>query len=108
MTDYAAQGARGSMAANPITKRTGTTSSDRVAVGSRVLYVNAGAGTHVITLTNTNTYRGLAVANQTISIPTASAAEVTIDPGLDADGDGYVAQGIDGTANEITFYVMGA
>jgi acyl-CoA thioesterase len=108
MADYPAQGTRGSQAANALTKRTGTASSDRVPSGARVLFVNGGAGTHVVTFTNTGTYNGRTVGNVTVSVAAGGASEYTVDTDLDGDGDGYVAIGIDGTATEVTYYVMGA
>jgi hypothetical protein len=108
MTDYPAQGLRGSQAATTLTKRTGTASADRVPAGARIVFVNGGAGTHVVTFTNTGTYRGLTISNPTVSIPAGQGADYTVDPSLDQDGDGYVALAIDGTATEVTYYVLGA
>ena len=108
MADYPAQGVRGSQTATALTKRTGATSSDRVPAGSRVVFVNAGAGAHVITFTNTGTYKGRTVGNVTVNVAAGAGAEYTVDTDLDGDGDGYVAIGIDGTASEVTYYVLGA
>jgi len=105
MTDYAAETAN-LTAAGTVTKRTGTASADTVPAGAVVLWVNAGAGTHVVTLTNNQTADGLTVANRTISIPTnsAKAGRVRTEWG---DANGRVAVGIDGTASEVTYYVLG-
>lgn len=105
MTDYAADNAALS-AGSTTTKRTGTTSADRVPAGSVVLWVNAGAGTHVVTLTNNATQDGLAVANRTISILTGTAKVGQINS-LWGDANGWVAVAIDGTAAEVSYYVLG-
>jgi hypothetical protein len=107
MADYPAAGTRSAVGA-VVTKRTGTASADRVPAGVSVLFVNGGAGAHVVTFTNTGTVNGLAVANRvTPSIPAGSGYWQYIDPALDGDGDGWVAIGIDGTATEISYYVIG-
>lgn len=105
MTAYAAENAASSAGATS-TKRTGTTASDTVPAGAVVLWVNTGAGTHVVTLTNSATADGLAVANRTISIPTATAKAGRVNSTW-GDPNGQVAVGIDGTAAEVNFYVMG-
>lgn len=105
MTAYAAELAN-LTAAGTATKRTGTTSSDSVPAGAIVLWINGGAGTHVVTLTNSATADGLAVANRTISIPTATAKVGRVNSAW-GDANGNVAVGIDGTANEVTYYVLG-
>lgn len=104
MTDYAAEDTR-QRAGATATKRTGTASSDTVPTGSRVLWVNAGAGTHVVTLTTNNTVGGLAVADQPVSIPATSAKASFIDPDW-GDANGRVAVAIDGTPTEVTYYVL--
>jgi hypothetical protein len=108
MTDYPAQGTRGSQSATALTKRTGTASADRVPAGARIVFVNAGAGTHVVTFTNTGTFNGRTVSNQTVSIAAGAGADYTVDSYLDGDGDGYVSIAIDGTPSEVTYYVLGA
>lgn len=105
MTDYAAESATAT-AGTVTTKRTGTASADTVPVGARVVWVNTGAGTHVVTLTTNNTVQGLAVADQTISIPTNSAKTSYIHPDW-GDANGRVAVAIDGTPGEVTYYVLG-
>lgn len=105
MTDFAAENAS-VPAGTVITARTGTTSSDTVPGGCVVLWHNTGAGTHVVTLTTNNTSWGLAVSDQTISIA-AGVCKACRVPADWADANGRVAVGIDGTANEITYYVLG-
>lgn len=107
MADYAAQGSR-NYVGTQLTKRTGTASADRVPAGATVVFNNTGAGTHTITFTNTGTYTGLTVGNRTLGpIAAGGGAVITIDPAWDGDGDGYVAVGIDGTATEVTYFVIG-
>jgi hypothetical protein len=108
MADYAAQGVRGSQTGNALTRRTGTASADRVPVGSRVVFNNTGAGTHVITFVNTGTFQGRTVGNVTVNAAAGAGAEYTVDPSLDGDNDGYVSIQIDGTATEVTYFVLGA
>ena len=105
MAAYAADLAS-SNAGTVANKRTGTASADSVPAGAIVLWVNAGAGTHIVTLTNSATQYGLAVANRTISIPTASAKVGRI-PNEWGDSTGQVAVAIDGTPGEVTYYVLG-
>lgn len=105
MTDYAADAAK-LIAGNTANKRTGTASADTVPGGSVVLWVNTGAGTHVVTLTTNNTPYGLALADQTISIPTGTAKFSFIHPDW-ADTSNRVAVAIDGTAAEVNYYVGG-
>lgn len=105
MTAYAADLASSS-AGTTTTKRTGTAAADTVPAGSVVLWVNGGAGTHVVTLTNSATSGGLAVSNRTISILAATAKVGRIDPNW-GDANGLVAVAIDGTAAEVTYYVLG-
>jgi plastocyanin len=104
MANYTADNAR-TPAGVVTTKRTGTASADTVTAGSSVVWVNAGAGTHVVTLTTNNTYGGLAIADQTISIP-ATSAKVSYIPNEWGDASGNVAVAIDATAAEVTFYVL--
>ena len=108
MADYPAQGTRGSQSPTALTRRTGSAASDRVPAASRVVFNNTGAGAHVITLTNTGTYKGRTVGNVTINVAAGAGAEYTIDPDLDGDGDGYVAVAVEGTATEVTYFVLGA
>jgi hypothetical protein len=105
LTNYAAENAAAT-AGGVVTKRTGTASSDAVPVGAIVVWVNAGAGTHVVTLTNSGTQDGLAVSNRTISIPPTSAKASFINQAW-GDANGNVAVAIDGTPGEVTYYVLG-
>jgi hypothetical protein len=106
MTDFAAEAAN-LLAGGLVTKRTGTASADTVPAGAIVLWVNTGAGTHVVTITTNNTTQGLADADQTISILTANAKSSRIHPEW-GDANGRCAVAIDGTAAEVTYYVLGA
>jgi L-ascorbate metabolism protein UlaG (beta-lactamase superfamily) len=105
MADYAAELAS-APGGTAITARTGTTSADTVPAGAVVLWRNTGAGVHVVTLTTNNTTGGLAVADQTISVTNATQKSSRILPEW-GDANGRVAVGIDGTAAEITYYVLG-
>lgn len=105
MTDYAAENAV-LPAGGTITARTGTTSADTVPAGAIVLWRNTGAGTHVVTLTTNNTSGGLAVADQTISIANGAQKADRVLPEW-GDANGRVAVGIDGTAAEVVYYVLG-
>lgn len=104
MTDYASVDGT-SNAGTAVTERTGTASSDTVSAGSTVLWRNTGAGTHVVTLTTSNTVGGLAVADRTISIP-AGAAKVGAVPEVWGDANGKVAVAIDGTPTEVKYFVF--
>jgi plastocyanin len=106
LTDFPAEAAQ-LLAGGLVTKRTGTASADTVPVGATVLWINTGAGTHNITLTTNNTVKGLAVADQPIQILTANAKSSFIDPDW-GDASGRVAVAIDGTATEVTYYVLSA
>lgn len=106
MTDYAAEATR-LTAGGVVTKRTGTASADTVPPGAIVVWVNTGAGTHVVTLTTGNTVDGLAVADQTISISTATAKASFIKPEWADPVTSRVPVAIDGTAAEVTYYVLG-
>lgn len=105
MADYAAEAANAT-AGTVITERTGSASSDTVPAGAIVLWRNTGAGTHVVTLTTSNTTQGLAVADQTISIAAGvnKASRIHSDW---ADSSGRVAVGIDGTATEVKYSILG-
>lgn len=106
MTDYAATDVSSS-AGTALTERSGTASSDTVEAGSRVLWRNTGAGTHVVTLTTNNTVGDLAVADRTISL-TAGQIKAGPVPTSWGDDNGRVAVAIDGTPSEVKFYVMTA
>lgn len=105
MTDYAADLAA-SITGATLTKRTGATSGDTVPAGAYVVWVNAGAGSHLITLTNNKTDQGLTISNRSFTVPAGGAYGGRIDPAV-GDANGRVAVGIAGTATEITYYVIG-
>lgn len=105
MTAYAAESASSTLGTT-VTSRTGTGAADSVPAGSVVLWRNTGAGTHVVTLTNNFSYDGSTVAARTISIPAATAKAGRINPNW-GDSSGNVAVAIDGTAAEVTYYVLG-
>lgn len=105
MTDYAAEAAK-LIAGGTVSKRTGTASADTVPGGAVVVWVNTGAGTHVVTLTTNNTPYGLALGDQTISLLTNTAKSSFIHPDW-ADSSNRVQVAIDGTAAEVTYYVLG-
>jgi hypothetical protein len=105
MADFAADYV-GTITGAAMTKRTGQTSGDTVPVGAFVLWVNAGAGSHTVTLTNNKTDQGLTISNRVITIAAGGAWGGRIDP-LVGDSSGRVAVAINGTANEITYYVAG-
>lgn len=88
------------------TKRTGTTSGDTVPAGAFVVWVNAGAGSHTVTLTNNKTDQGLVINNRVITIAAGGAWAGRIDPAV-GDANGRVAVAINGTAAEVTYYICG-
>lgn len=103
MADYAAD-AVGTITGAAMTKRTGTSSGDTVPVGAWVLWVNSGAGSHTVTLTNNKTDQGLTINNRVITIAAGGAWGGRIDP-LVGDTNGRVPVAINGTASEITYYI---
>jgi hypothetical protein len=105
MTDYAADSASSS-AGTTLTVRTGSASADTVPAGAYVVWRNAGAGAHVITLTNAKTDDGLVIANRTISVPASGFKGGRINPAW-ADANGRVPVAIDGTATEVTYLIIG-
>ena len=105
MADYTGTDVSSS-AGTTVPERAGTTLSDTVAAGTRVLWRNTGAGTHVVTLTTNNTVGDLAVADRVISIP-AGAVKAGPVPLAWGDADGKVPVAIDGTASEVKYYVLG-
>lgn len=104
MADF--EGVASSYAGTTVTPRTGTTNSDTVPAGARVLWHNTGAGAHVVTLTTNNTPYGLDLGDQEISLAAGARKFSYVEPAW-ADANGRVAVGIDGTANEVTYYVLG-
>jgi plastocyanin len=103
MTDYAADSVD-SIIGGVATKRTGTASADTVPAGSTVLWVNAGAGAHTVTLTSNNTYQGLAVSSRVLTVGAGGAYQSRIDPSA-GDASGRVAVAINGTPTEVTYYI---
>jgi plastocyanin len=106
MTDYAADQVD-SIIGGAATKRTGTASADTVPAGATVLWINAGAGSHTVTLTSNNTYQGLTIPNRVINIAAGGAYQCNIDPQA-GDANGRVGVAINGTATEVTYYVTNA
>ena len=104
MANYAADLAN-SITGAALTKRTGTASSDTVPAGSYVVWINSGAGSHTVTLTSNNTYQGLTVNNRVITIPAGGAWGDRIDPQA-GDASGNVPVAINGTASEVTYYIL--
>lgn len=105
MTDYAADLAA-SITGGTLTKRTGATSGDTVPAGAYVIWVNAGAGSHTVTLTNNKTDQGLTISSRIITVAAGGAWGGRIDPQV-GDANGRVAVAINGTATEVTYYVVG-
>lgn len=103
MTDFAADSSAG-FTGGSLTKRTGTTSGDTVPAGAYVTWVNAGAGSHTVTLTSNNSYQGLTISPRVITIAAGGAWGGTIDPQA-GDINGRVGVAINGTAAEVTYYV---
>lgn len=103
MTDYAADSVD-SITGGTVTKRTGTASADTVPAGTTVLWVNAGAGSHTVTLTNNKTDQGLAISSRVLTIAAGAAYQSRIDP-LAGDANGRVPVAINGTAAEVTYYI---
>lgn len=104
MTNYAADSVI-AYGGGSLTKRTGTASSDAVPAGSYVVWVNSGAGSHTVTLTSNNQYQGLTIGTRVITIPAGGAWGTPIDPNA-GDANGNVQVAINGTASEVTYYVM--
>ncbi len=105
MADYASDLAAG-FAGGALTKRTGTAAADTVPAGAYVVWVNAGAGSHTVTLTSNNAYQGLTVSSRVLTIAAGGAWGGRIDPNA-GDANGRVAVAINGTASEVSFYVIG-
>lgn len=105
MTAYAADAA-GSSLGSALTARTGTTSGDTVPAGSYVVWRNTGAGSHTVTLTNNLTNDGLSVSSRVITIPAGAVYGGRVNSAW-GDSNGLVAVAINGTAAEVTYYVIG-
>lgn len=105
MTNYAADAAS-STTGTTLTVRTGTASADTVPAGSYVVWRNAGAGTHVVTLGNNYSTDTGAAPSRTISIPAGAFKGGRINS-LWGDSSGLVSVAIDGTASEVTYMILG-
>jgi plastocyanin len=105
MTAYAATSAS-STVGTLIPARTGTASSDTVPAGSFVVWRNTGAGSHTVTLTNSQTSDGLTISNRIITLAAGEVWAGRINP-LWADANGAVAVAINGTAAEVIYYIIG-
>jgi plastocyanin len=103
MTDFAADSVD-SVTGGTLTKRTGTASADTVPAGTTVLWVNGGAGSHTVTLTNNKTDQGLSISSRVLTIAAGAAYQSRIDP-LVGDANGRVPVAINGTAAEVTYYI---
>lgn len=90
-----------------VTERSGATAgTDTVPAGARLLMRNTGAGTHVVTMVTNNTPFGLALADNPITLTTGQNKWVTV-PAEFGDTNGRVGIGVDGTAAEVKYYVLG-
>lgn len=105
MTAFAADAA-GSNLGTLLTARTGTASADTVPGGSYVVWRNTGAGSHTITLGNNYTPDGLVVTGRAIVMAAGTVYGGRIEPRW-ADSSNQVSVGINGTAAEIVYYVVG-
>lgn len=105
MADYTADAA-GSNVGTALTVRTGTASADTIPAGSYVVWRNAGAGAHVVTLGNNFLVDGLAVSGRTISLAAGQFKGGRVSASW-GDANGRVSVAIDGTANEITYMIVG-
>lgn len=106
MTDYAADAADTS-AGVLLTTRTGTASADTVPAGSFVIWRNAGAGSHTITLTIAATFDGQPVSSRVLTIPAGGTWAGRV-PQSYGDASGRVPVAINGTATEITYQITNA
>jgi hypothetical protein len=90
-----------------VTERSGATAgTDTVPAGARLLMRNTGAGSHVVTLVTNNTPFGLALADNAITLTAGQIKWVTV-PAEFGDANGRVGIGVDGTATEVKYYVLG-
>lgn len=105
MTAYAATNASSTLG-TLIAARTGTASADTVPAGSFVVWRNSGAGSHTVTLTNSQTSEGLTIGNRVITLGAGEvwAGRVKSEWG---DANGAVAVAINGTAAEVLYYIVG-
>jgi hypothetical protein len=108
MTDFAAEGAYATGQTNALTERSGATAgTDTVPAGSLLVLRNTGAGTHVVTLVCNATVDSLAVTSRTHSLATTTIKGVRV-PASYGDANGRVSIGVDGTASEVKYYILGA
>ncbi len=105
MADYAAQAP--TSAGTTLTQRTGTASSDTVPAGALIVARNTGAGSHTLTFSVGALYDGLAVASRVVTVAAGAAAAIRV-PASYADANGRVPVAIDGTASEVTYWIVGA
>lgn len=90
-----------------LTERSGATAgTDTVPGGCRLLIRNTGAGVHVVTLVTNQTSYGLAVTDNAINFAAGEIDYVYV-PMEFADSNGRVGIGVDGTAAEVKYYVLG-
>lgn len=105
MADFDAAAA--SVLGTVLTERSGATAgTDTVPGGSRLLVRNTGAGVHNVTLITNQTSFGLAVTDNVINF-TAGEIDWVYVPAEFADANGRVGIGVDGTATEVKYYVLG-
>jgi hypothetical protein len=91
-----------------VTERSGATlGTDTVPAGCTLLLRNTGAGTHVVTLQVNTTFDGLTITNRTHSLTTLTNKLVRV-PANYGDANGRVGIGVDGTAAELKYTVIGA
>lgn len=105
MADYTADAAS-STVGTALTTRTGSASADTVPAGSYVVWRNAGAGAHTVTLGNNYSADGLTVSGRVITIPAGAVYGGRINP-LWGDANGRVSVAINGTATEVTYHIIG-
>jgi hypothetical protein len=105
MADYAADAASGTTG-TLLNTRTGTASADTVPAGSYVIWRNAGAGAHTVTLGNNFTADGLPVTGRVITMAAGTVYGGRINP-LWGDANGRVSVAINGTPGEVTYQIIG-
>lgn len=105
MADYPADAA-GSNVGTVLTERIGTTSADTVPAGAYVIWRNTGAGAHTVTLGNNFQAFGLPVTGRTIPLAAGQAKGGRVEAAW-GDANGRVSVGIDGTANEVRYHIVG-
>jgi hypothetical protein len=105
LADYAADAAS-STTGTQLTIRTGSASADTVPAGAYVVWRNAGAGSHTVTLTNNSTQDGLTVSNRVITIGAGQMWGGRVNSAW-GDANGRVGVAINGTATEVTYVIIG-